>query len=586
MGDVHSRPKGVALRTLAQRSLVLLSLFILAVTILTVLATVALAATQVVQLAKLTAADAALNDQFGWSVAVDGDSAIVGAKSKPTNGMEYSGAAYIFERTGFSWSQKALLTPSDGAAYDFFGEAVALDGDTAVVAASHKDTQRGAVYIFVRQANGSWIQQAELAAADGVAYDKFGWSVAIDGETVLVGAINKSMGGPDGQGAVYIFTRSGSSWTQQAELTETASATYQYFGSAVVIDGDTALIGAYGASPGGSDRQGAAYVFTRAGSSWTHRAELTESGESRTNFGYGVALDGDTALIGAYRATVSGHVDQGTAFVFTGSGSAWARQAVLVATDGTAGDWFGKTVAVEGDTALVGASAAGVGGNAAQGAGYVFARSGGSWSQQSKVTASDGTTYSALGSSVALSGRTALVGSPGQTAAAYVLGLPCTITPIITAGLGSITPATVQTYDYGSKPLFTFAPEPGYVIGEVRVDGGVVGLNGTGQYGFSQLTADHTISVTFAPLAKPVLNKLSRRSGKRGVTVTLTGRQFGSVRGTSYVKFGKAKATKYVSWSDGKLKVKVPKKAKSGKVKVTVTTAGGTSATKMFRVKR
>jgi hypothetical protein len=170
-------------------------------------------------------------------------------------------------------------------------------------------------------------------------------------------------------------------------------------------------VGAHRADIDGHADQGAAYVFTRSGSSWSQQAKLVAGdGAAEDWFGYSVALDGNTAVVGALGADIDGNVDQGAAYVFTHSGSTWSEQAKLTTADGAAADFFGWSVALEGDTALVGAPDADVEGSAHQGAVYVFVHSGTDWSEQDKLTAGDGTTYDAFGVSAALDGDTALVG--------------------------------------------------------------------------------------------------------------------------------------------------------------------------------
>ena len=155
---------------------------------------------------------------------------------------------------------------------------MALSGDTALVGACEQDRRRqdhaGAAYVFTRSGT-SWSQQAELTASDAAANDNFGSSVALSGDTALVGAYDKTVGGKRGAGAAYVFTRSGTSWSQQAELTASDAAAGDWFGNSVALSGDTALVGAYGKTVGGQNSAGAAYVFTRSGTSWSQQAELS-----------------------------------------------------------------------------------------------------------------------------------------------------------------------------------------------------------------------------------------------------------------------------------------------------------------------
>jgi hypothetical protein len=192
--------------------------------------------------------DGAVQDYFGWSVALDGDTALIGTLYGPGSANADQGAAYVFVRNGTTWTQQKKLTANDGLAFAQFGTAVALDGDTALVGAP--DHQRlpsflttGAAYVFVR--NGTtWTQQAGLLANDGDGGDQFGAAVALDGDTALVGAPNNAVT-VGGQGAAYIFTRNGTSWTQRQRLLASDIAPDDHFGNAVALSGDKALIGAY-----------------------------------------------------------------------------------------------------------------------------------------------------------------------------------------------------------------------------------------------------------------------------------------------------------------------------------------------------
>ena len=191
-------------------------------------------------------------------------------------------------------------TASDGAEGDSFGNSVALDGDTALVGA-YRDNDRGlssgSAYFFTRS-GGLWTQQQKLTASDGAEGDSFGNSVALDGDTALVGAYIDDDRGSE-SGSAYFFTRSGGVWTQQQKLTASDGAEGDSFGSSVALDGDTALVGAYGDDDLGSN-SGSAYIFTRSGGVWTQQAKLTAlDGAAWDSFGYSVALDGDTVLVGA-----------------------------------------------------------------------------------------------------------------------------------------------------------------------------------------------------------------------------------------------------------------------------------------------
>jgi hypothetical protein len=361
------------------------------------------------EVAKLMASDALANDYFGGSVAVSGDTAVIGARLEDTGGSS-AGAAYVFTRSGGAWVEQAKLLASDAQSSDYFGYSVAVSGDTAVIGAYLEDTggsYAGAAYVFTRS-GGAWVEQAKLMASDAQTNNQFGVSVAVSGDTAVIGAYREDTGGSDA-GAAYVFTRSGGAWVEQAKLLASDAQSSDYFGYSVAVSGDTAVIGAYREDTGGS-YAGAAYVFTRSGGAWVEQAKLMASDAQTNNyFGYSVAVSGDTAVIGA-RLEDTGGSSAGAAYVFTRSGGAWVEQAKLLASDAVDGDQFGGSVAVSGDTAVIGAYLEDTGGSDA-GAAYVFTRSGGAWVEQAKLLASDAQSSDYFGYSVAVSGDTAVIGA-------------------------------------------------------------------------------------------------------------------------------------------------------------------------------
>jgi hypothetical protein len=367
------------------------------------------------QQAQLTATGGTLDDFFGISVALSGDTAIVGAFADDLGANADQGSAYVFTRTGTTWTQQAQLTATGGAASDQFGISVALSGDTAIVGAFIDDvganSNQGSACVFTRSGT-TWTQQAQLTATDGAASDNFGISVALSGDTAIVGAYTDNVGANTDQGSAYVFTRTGTTWTQQAQLTATGGAASDQFGISVALSGDTAIVGAFIDDVGANSNQGSACVFTRSGTTWTQQAQLTATGGAAfDNFGYSVAISGDTAIVGAYNDNVGANTDQGSAYVFTRTGTTWTQQAQLTATDGAADDLFGVSVALSGDTAIVGAFIDDVGANSNQGSACVFTRSGTTWTQQAQLIAAGGAASDQFGSAVALSGDTAVVGA-------------------------------------------------------------------------------------------------------------------------------------------------------------------------------
>ena len=359
------------------------------------------------QQAKLTPADGAARDFFGFAVALSGETALVGAQRASVGGAESRGAAYVFVRSGGLWTQQAKLTASDGEAGDHFGTAVALSGDTAVVGADVGGAaDKGAVYVFTRSA-GVWAEQAQLTVTTTTLYPRLGCSVALSGGTIVAGAYWSDHGAAAMQGLAYVFTGAGAAWAQQAELRASAGDAGDQFGVAVAVDGDTAVVGA---DQAGASLKGAAYVFTRSSGAWTERKTLFASdGGPGDQFGFAVALSGGTALVGA-QASDQGASDQGAVYVFTGDGGSWSQQAKLTVAGSR---YFGSAVALSGDTAVVGA-AWDDGGGTDRGAAHVYRRSSSSWIKQARLTAADGRANDQFGRSVAVYGDTALVGAPHE----------------------------------------------------------------------------------------------------------------------------------------------------------------------------
>ena len=364
-----------------------------------------------VEEAKLLADDGAPNDFFGFNVALSGDTAVIGATKVDDDirGVDV-GAAYVFTRSGNSWHQQAKLTADDGVAKDEFGGKVALSGNTAVIGAIFHDDKgdnSGSAYVFTRSGT-TWSQQVKLTAADTAADDAFGQSIALSGDTVVIGAPHDDDKGND-SGSVYVFTRSGTTWSQQVKLTAADGAEGDVFGISIAFSGDTIVIGA-DLNDEKALNAGAVYVFTRSGSSWSQQAKLTAADGAETDiFGVRVALSGDTVLISARRDDddVMG-IDAGSAYVFTRTGTTWQQQVKLTASDGAADDRFGRSVALVGETAVIGAMFQDDKGDNS-GSAYVFTRSGSTWSQQAKLTAADGAAGDVFGWSVALSGDTAVI---------------------------------------------------------------------------------------------------------------------------------------------------------------------------------
>ena len=362
--------------------------------------------------------DGAQTDFFGWSVAIDGDTALVGAYGVTVGGYKQQGAAYVFTKSDGIWNLNATLIADDGYAFDTFGSRVALSGNIAAIGAYQKDGGRGAVYVF-SGSGANWSQKARLVADDGVANDCLGWSLAATGQTVLAGA-PFVMTGQVQTGAIYVFAPAGGTWTQTQKFFPDDINSGDFFGSTVAADGTTAVVAADGALVGANYGQGAVYVYDGAGGTWTQQAKLTaDDGAAFDNFGRSVAVSGSTVFVGAPYVVIDGNGFQGAAYVFSGSGSNWQQDQKLVASDGAADGYFGWSVAVSGDNALVGAGSYNM---ARAGEAYSFARAP-TLFEETHAYAGDGGGVDDYGWSVAVSGSDAIVGEPfGNVGANYAQG--------------------------------------------------------------------------------------------------------------------------------------------------------------------
>jgi hypothetical protein len=351
-------------------------------------------------------------DYFGWAVTTDGATALVGVMYDDEGSYGNAGSVCVFERSGGNWGQVDRLVASDYINSGFFGTAVAMSGDTAIFGARGVDVKKGAAYIFIHEPGG-WVEQQKLTAFDGAAFDEFGLSVAIDGDTAVVGAYKNHHSLLTEPGAAYVFTRSGTVWSLEQKLVADVPASDDWFGYRVAIEGDTVVVSAIQ-----HNATGAAYVFTRSGTIWSQDQKLTGSGGADdASFGATVDLAGDTLVVGSSGTDHSGLLNPGAAYVFIESGGVWSEQQRLIADDAAEGDVFG-VAAIEGDTILVGAQRADPYGILDSGAAYVFARSGGTWTQQQKLIAFSPEEEARLGSSVTLTLDIALVGAPWTDAGA------------------------------------------------------------------------------------------------------------------------------------------------------------------------
>jgi hypothetical protein len=438
--------------------------------------------------AKLIPSDGAPPTFFGFSVAIDGDTAVAGAWMK--DGLK--GAAYVYTRTGTTWTQTIKLVASDGAPPDEFGYAVSIDGDYIIVGAYNDNGGRGSAYVFNRVGT-NWTQQAKLEAADGVAGDGFGFTVSINGDSAIVGAWRDE----NLTGAAYVFTRNGTTWTQEAKLTASDGEIGDEYGYSVSISGDSAIVGARKDEAS----TGAAYVYTRNGTTWTQEAKLTASdGAPDDLFGLSVSISGDSAVAGA----AGNSSKTGTAYVYTRTGTTWTEEAKLVGSDSKIGEGFAWAVSIDGDSFIAGSP----GGNNNNGTAYVFTRTGTTWTEEAKLAASDAAPSDFLGISVSISGDSAIAGAfgdDGYIGSAYVFRKQVVLEiGTIKSGLGVTT--TVKNTGVAAATNVTW---------RITVTGGLLG--------FINKTAGDTIaSVAAGGESNPLKTGFFFGFGKIMVTVTAT----------------------------------------------------------------
>lgn len=364
---------------------------------------------------KFVATDGDSMDRFGSSVALVGDIAFISAHRDEHPRGTNAGAAYVFERSDGRWNQSAKLSANDGESEDVFGWTLALDGETAIIGAPgdedpHGDAA-GSAYVYERSGN-IWEQVAKLTADDGDSKDQFGWSVALTDTTALVGAPRDEDPFGKSAGSAYVFEKSEGSWNQAAKLAADDGDAKDRFGWSVAIDGLTALIGAPIDEDPNEDAAGSAYAFERSGGSWDHAAKLVaDEGDSKDQFGWSLALNRKTALIGAVRDEDSNGNAGGSAYVFERSDGSWAQTATLEAADGDNVDLFGNSVALGAGIGVVGAYWDEDPNGIKSGSSYVFERSDGSWAQKAKLVATDGDSQDRFGRMVAIDDDTVLVGA-------------------------------------------------------------------------------------------------------------------------------------------------------------------------------
>ncbi len=363
---------------------------------------------------KVTVSDASERDEFGRSVSVGGETAVVGAWWDDCAAGNDCGSAYVYRFDGTSWVEEQKLTASDAAADDYFGFAVSVSGNTVAVGARGGDCAAGAncgsAYVF--RFNGTtWVEQQKLTASDAFTGSDLGYSISVSGDTILVGSASASVVGAN-SGAAYVFRFNGTTWVEQQKLAPSDAAARDFFGYSVSLSGDAALIGSYNDDCAAGADCGSAYIFRFNGTSWVEEQKLTASDAGTGDeFGISVAVSGDTALVGSNLDDCNAGADCGSAYIFQFNGTSWVEGQKLIATDAAALDHFGISVSLSGATAIVGAAWDDCMAGTSCGSGYVYQFDGTTWVEGQKLTASDGGAGDRFGHSVSISGDKAVVGA-------------------------------------------------------------------------------------------------------------------------------------------------------------------------------
>lgn len=365
------------------------------------------------QTAQLDSGNGAMFDRYGTAVAVDGDFALVGAYLEDTDAGPDAGAAHWFQRVGERWDYGGQLLAPDAAIEDRFGIAVDIDGERMAIGAFWdvvgSNVDQGSVYIY-RRVGADWVFEAKLVASDGEEGDYFGFALSLEGDRVLVGARGASAPARE-QGLAYVFLRNASGWSEEARLEFAGTNPLAYFGASVALAGDLALVGAPGASIGTAvQAPGAALVFQRRGGQWLQGATL-QAPQLQANAGYGfaVAADRERLLVGAFQDGILG---SGAGYVYRAANL--SLEAKLMATLAQPGEGMGIAVALAGNSAALGATGYDLPGRSGAGTVRIFGHGDQGWQEQQQWFSTNAASGDGFGRALALDGVHAVIGAPGR----------------------------------------------------------------------------------------------------------------------------------------------------------------------------
>jgi hypothetical protein len=364
------------------------------------------------QAVKICPEDGVAGDEFGVFVSISGNYALIGACAAKVEDVA-CGAAYVFKNESGNWVQQAKFVPDVPDNDDMFGKILKMDGDYALVTAYNDDdmgNNAGAAYIYKRMTDDNWAFQDKLYAADAAAFDIFGVAADINGDRAIVGAFGDDDNGFF-SGSAYVFVRQGDEWVQEAKLLPSDGDTDDKFGRSVAISEDFAVVCGVLDDDNGEE-SGSVYIFRRNGSVWNQEVKITASdGAANDRFGRSISIAGDYVAISAAQKDEHGLDGSGSAYVFKYEDGQWIQQSKLVPDDLGEGDLMGYCIASNEDFVAISAH---LNDEMAPDAGafYLFHRNGDQWSEAAKVTAEVPHEMDHFGICVDISGNTLICGAP------------------------------------------------------------------------------------------------------------------------------------------------------------------------------
>ncbi|MDF1698611.1 MAG: Ig-like domain-containing protein, partial [Saprospiraceae bacterium] len=419
------------------------------------------------ELYKALATDGANFDEMGRSVAIFGDYAMVGSYKNNNGNGSNSGGVYVYHFDGSVWSYSEKLVPADNQADDNFGISIAMDGDYAVIGASGDDdagNAAGAAYVYKRVGT-TWMEEDKVTSSNASSIGLFGTSVSISGDVIVVGAYNNNSSGTTFGGSATVYRRTGASWNEESVLVSSDVEPGDQLGWSVAVDGDYIIVGAV--QEGSFAYAGSAYIFFWNGSTWTETQKLLASDVGpQDRFGYSVSIDGDYIAVGALKHTEEGTAtSNGAAYIFKRTGAVWSEEVKLLASDLESDAEFGFSLVLVGDILAVGARKSNTGG-VKDGAAYVFERTGTSWNEVNQVLPNNTGVDMFFGSSIDFHQSRLICGAIGddevgfnrgsatifnETATSLVdITAECSVTPPVATAIdncgGSINGATSTSF--------------------------------------------------------------------------------------------------------------------------------------------